>query len=167
MPSKTQSILVAAVVGAVLSVLTQFLASSGGGVQYVGSALGCISIIAVPLIAVWHYTNTHRLTLNAGSGAGLGAMASIASGLLGYIIAFGLQAVGVLPTQEEIIAAQREDLLSQGLTAEQIDQAMGFATAMTGPVGIIVGLVIAAVVGAIVGAIGASVFKKGTADDEV
>ncbi|GAB5535792.1 MAG: hypothetical protein Rubg2KO_20410 [Rubricoccaceae bacterium] len=165
MPSKTQSILVAAVVGAVLAVLTQFLASSGGGVQYVGSALGCISIIAVPMLAVWHYTNTHQLTLNAGSGAGLGAMASIASGLLGYIVAFGLQAVGVLPTQEEMIASQRETMLSQGMSAEEIEMAMGFATAMSGPIGIVVGIVIAAVVGAIVGAIGASVFKKGTADD--
>lgn len=161
MPSKTQSILIAAVVGAVLSILTSFLASSGGGMQYVGSALGCISIIAVPLIAVWHYTNTHKLTLSAGSGAGLGAMAAVASGILGYIISFALQSVGVLPTQEEMIAAQREEMLSQGMTAEQIDQAMGFATAMTGPEGIVAGVLIAAVIGAIVGAIGASIFKKG------
>ena len=161
MPSKTQSILVAAAVGAVLTVLTSFLAASGGGVQYVGSALGCISIIAVPMLAVWHYTTTHHLTLSAGSGAGLGAMASIASGILGYIVSFGLQAINVLPTQEEMIASQREQMLSQGLTAEQIDQAMGFATAMSGPIGIIAGVAIAALIGAIVGAIGASVFKKG------
>ena len=161
MPSKTQSILVAAVVGAVLSVVVSFLAAAGGSVQYVGSALGCLTIIAVPLIAVWHYTNTHRLTLNAGSGAGLGAIAAVASGLLGYIITFGLQAVGVLPTQEEMIARQREDLLSQGMSADQIDQAMGFASMASGPVGIVIGVLIGAVVGAIVGAIAASIFKKG------
>ena len=161
MPSKTQSILVAAVVGAVLSVVVSFLAAAGGSVQYVGSALGCLTIIAVPLIAVWHYTNTHRLTLNAGSGAGLGAIAAVASGLLGYIITFGLQAVGVLPTQEEMIARQREDLLSQAMSADQIDQAMGFPSMASGPVGIVIGVLIGAVVGAIVGAIAASIFKKG------
>lgn len=165
MPSKTQSILIAALVGAVLSVLTSFLASSGGGMQYVGSALGCISIIAVPLIAVWHYTNTHRLTLSAGSGAGLGAIAAIASGLLGYIITFALQAINVLPSQEELIDMQREQMLSQGMTAEQIEQTMGFAAAMTGPIGIIVGVIVAAVIGAIVGAIGASIFKKAETED--
>ena len=164
MPSKTQSILVAAVVGAVLSIVVSFLAAAGGSVQYVGSALGCLTLIAVPMIAVWHYTNTHRLTLNAGSGAGLGAIATVASSLLGYVISFGLQAVGVLPSQEEMIARQREELLSQGMTAEQIDQAMGFATMASGPVGILVGVLIGAVVGAIVGAIAASIFKKGEAE---
>ena len=165
MPSKTQSILIAAVVGAVLSIITSFLATSGGAMQYVGSTLACLVFIAVPMLAVWHYANTYQLTIPAGSGAGLGAMAAVVSGILGYIISFALQAVGVLPTQEEMIAMQREQMLSQGLTAEQIDQAMGFATAMTGPVGVVVGIVIAAVVGAIVGAIAASIFKKGVEED--
>ena len=161
MPSKTQSILIAAVVGAVLSLLTNFFASSPGGLQYVGSALGCITIIAVPMVAVWHYTNTHRLTLSAGSGAGLGALAAVAAGLLGAVISFGLQAAGILPSQEELIERQREQMISQGMSAEQVEQALGFATMFTGPLGIALSLVVGAVIGAIVGAIAASIFKKG------
>jgi hypothetical protein len=164
MPSKTQSILIGAIVGTVLTVFTSFMTAQGGSLQYVASALGCIAIIAVPMVAVWHYTSTHQLTISAGSGAGLGAITGVAWGLLGYVVSLGLQALGVLPTQEEMIALQREQMLSQGLTAEQIDGAMGFATAMTGPVGAIAGIVIGAVLGAIVGAIAATIFKKGEED---
>lgn len=161
MPSKTQSILIAALVGTVLSTITGFLATSQGGLQMVAAVLGCLVMISVPLIAVWHYTTTHQLTLAAGSGAGLGAMAAVAWGVLSAIVGYTLQALGVMPSQEELIQMQREQMLSQGLTAEQIEQAMGWVEMSTGPLGIVINVVVAIVIGAVLGAIGAAIFKKG------
>ena len=66
-----------------------------------------------------------------------------------------------------MIEQQRDQMISQGMEPEAVDQAMGFAEMFQGIGGFAINLVIAAVIGAIGGAIAASIFKKGTADYEV
>ena len=168
MPSKTQSILLGAAVYTVASLITGFIAIQGGGASsYLTSALCCVSALIGPFVAVWHYTSTNNLTVPAGTGAGLGAAAIVAGGVVSYLITLLLQAVGVYPSQEDMVEMQRDQMAAQGMEPEQIEQAMGMVEMFSGPLGILVNLVVAAVIGAVAGAIAASVLKRGTVDGEV
>ena len=172
MPSKFPSIAIGAAVYAVLSVLLTVVGQSGGLVaQSLSGCAVCLAALAGPLVAVWHYTSTHRLTIPAGTGAGIGAGAGALGGVLAGVVALVLQAVGALPDAEEQLARTREMMLESGADPAQIDQQMELTAGLTGNpvVGIVIGIVVGAVVGAIAGAIGASVFKKGDAraDDAV
>lgn len=165
MPSKLPSILIGAAVYAVLAILFSFVAQAGGTVaQVVGGCAVCLTAIVGPLVAVWHYTSTHSLTIPAGGGAGLGAAAGALGAVLGGILGLLLQAIGLLPDAEAQLAQSRAMMLEQGMDPAQIDQQLEMASAFSNPViGIVIGIVVGAVVGAIAGAIGASVFKKGEA----
>ena len=165
MPTKLPSIAIGAAVYAVLAVALSFVALSGGAVaQTVSGCAICLAAIVGPLVAVWHYTSTHRLTIPAGSGAGIGAASGALGAIAGGAIGLLLQAVGLLPDAEAQLARSREMMLDSGMDPAQIDQQMEMAGAFSNPViGIVIGIVIGAVVGAIAGAIGASVFKKGEA----
>lgn len=166
MPSKSQSVLIGAAVAAVLSLVQLFIASGGGQAgQYLSGLICCLVAIGGAGVAVWHYTSTYRLTIPAGTGAGLGAMATGGGYLIAYAVGEILQAVGVLPSDEEALAAAREQLVAQGtLSAEQIEQTLEISQMFTGVLGAVVSLILLAVVGAVVGAIAAAIFKKGEAD---
>lgn len=171
MPSKGQSILLGAFVAVALTLVQLFLVMSGGGTgtQILQSAICCLTAIAGAGVAVWHYTTTYELTIPAGTGAGLGAAATSLGYAIAYVIGLLLQAVGVMPSDEELMERAREQALQQNpeLSAEQLDQIMGFAESMSGTVGALINLVVLAIVGAIVGAIAASIFKKGRAGDDL
>lgn len=168
MPSKSPSILLGAAVAAVLGLLQLFLASSGGtSGQYLSGLVCCLVAIAGAGGAVWHYTTTHKLTIPAGTGAGLGAAAVAAGYALTYVIGEILQAVGVTPSDEELLEMSRSQLIDQGMDPSQVDQALEMGQMMSGPLGAVVGLVVLAILGAIIGAVAASVFKKGTVDGAV
>lgn len=163
MPTKLPSIVIGAAVYAVLSVLITVVSQSGGlTAQTIGGCAVCLAALAGPLVAVWHYTSTHSLTIPAGSGAGIGAGAGALGGVLSGVITLVLQAVNVLPNAEEQIARTRAMLLEQGVDPAQVEQQMAMTSGFTSnpAVGIVVAVVIGAVVGALAGAIGASVFKK-------
>lgn len=166
MPSKSRSILIGAAVAAVLSLIQLFVTAGGGQAgQYLSSLICCLVAIGGGGVAVWHYTSTHRLTIPAGTGAGLGAAASAGGYLVAYVVGELLQAVGVLPSDEEAMAAAREQLEAQGtLSAEQIQQTVEIGQMFTGVLGAVVSLIVLAVIGAVVGAIAAAIFKKGEAD---
>ena len=166
MPPKLPSIVIGAAVYTVLSVLLTIVAQSGGFVaQSLGGCGVCLAALAGPLIAVWHYTSTHTLTIPAGSGAGIGASAGALGGILSGVLSLILQAVGVLPDAAEQAAQARAMLLERGMDPAQVDQQMELTSGFTGnpAIAIVLAVVIGAVVGAIAGAIGASVFKKGEA----
>ena len=168
MPSKNQSILLGAAVYTVAGLITAFLSVNGGqSAQYVVSALCCLAALAGPFTAVWHYTSTNNLTVPAGTGAGIGAAAVVLGGIVSYAVTKLLQVAGIYPSDAEMIEQQRDQMISQGMEPEAVDQAMGFAEMFQGIGGFAINLVIAAVIGAIGGAIAASIFKKGTADYEV
>ena len=166
MPSKSQSILLGSFVAVALSLVQLFLVTSGGGgmgAQMLQTAVCCLIGIGGAGVAVWHYTSENNLTLPAGTGAGIGAAATSLGYVISYVIGMVLQAIGIVPSDAEILETARENALRQNpeMSAEQLDQIMGFAENMSGVVGGVINLVILAIVGAIVGAIAASVFKKG------
>ena len=165
MPSKSQSILIGAAVAAVLSLVNVFLAVNGGQAgQYLSSLVCCLVAVAGAGGAVWHYTSTHRLTIPAGTGAGLGALAVVAGYAVAYVLGEILQAVGVFPSDAEVMERSRQQALDQGMDPAMVDQSMQFAEMFQGPVGAIISAVILGVLGAVVGAIAAAVFKKGEPD---
>lgn len=164
-----QSALLGALVYVVLGLIAQFIVYNSG---LMGSPAGgvfmCLVAIVAPIVAVWHYTNTNSQTIPAGEGAGLGALASATGAVIAGVLGLLLQQVGLFPTVEQMMEIQREQMLSQGMSPEQIDQATQMMGAFSNPlVGILIGLVIGAVVGAIAGAIAALVFKKGEEDELV
>ena len=166
MPDKNPSILLGASVYAVLSLITAFIAmNSGTGGQYASSALCCLIAISVPAITVWHYTSTNQLTIPAGTGAGLGALAIVIGGLVSYAIQKVLQLIGAFPSDDEILDRTRDQLLDQGMDPAQVDQTMEMSQMFTGFVGVLISLAIAAVIGAIAGAVAASIFKKGPVEE--
>ena len=167
MPSKTPSVVLGAAVYTVLAVLFSFLATRGGPAVQAAAGCGiCLAVLAGPLVAVWHFASTHRATLLAGQGAGLGAIAGVLGSLASGIIQQTLISLDVLPDAAETLATQRDQMLSQGMDPAQIDGAMKFAEQMSAlsanPVlGIVAGVALGAALGALVGAVGASMFKKG------
>jgi hypothetical protein len=165
MPSKTQSILLGAAVAAVLTIANLFLATGGGQTgQYLAGLVCCLSAVAGAGVAVWHYTSTHNLTISAGTGAGLGALACAGGYLIAYVVGEGLQAVGVLPSDAEVVERARQQLLDQGMDPAQVEQAMQFSELTTGVLGAVINVVVLAILGAVIGAIAAAVFKKGEPD---
>lgn len=167
MPPRLPSIALAAVVYVVVSLGLGYLIATNPGAQTWAAGLSCVAALLVPALAVWHYVSTHNLTLRPGAGAGMGAAAIALGGVLAYGVQLALQAVGVYPSNDQIMEATRQQLLEQGVPAEQIESAMGIAASMQGPVGVLVSVAIAAVVGAIAGAVAAAVLKRGAPADEV
>ncbi len=130
----------------------------------VAGLLGCLVPFSSGLVAVWHYTSTHNLTVPAGQGAGMGALAGLAGALVAGAIAYLLISVGILP---DPIEAARTQMEGQGMSEEQLDSALAMMERFSNPViGLAIGGVVGTLLGAISGAIGAVVFKKG-GDDEL
>jgi len=156
MPSKTQSIIVGAAAYVILGVLINFL-FQGGGIT--AGILGCLIPFSSGLVAVWHYTATHNLTIPAGQGAGMGALAGLGGAVVATIIVLALISAGILPDPVEAARLQME---SQGMSDEQIDGAVAMVELFSNPViDLAIGAVVGALFGAISGAIGAVIFKKG------
>ncbi len=175
MPSKVPSIVVGAAVAVIIGVVTQFVTTGPAmGNQVLSGVMGCLACLAYAIagvVAVYHYTNTHGLTISPGSGAGLGALAAVAGALVAYLIGLLLQTVGVMPSADEMMQMQMELMRDQGMSEEQIEQVGQFAGMSQGPIAIAIAVVVGAILGAIGGAIGAAMFKKGgdpmLADDTI
>ena len=167
-PSKNPSIAVGLAVYVVLGLVAAFITFSGGmATQSLGGVLSCLVGLAAPVVAVWHYTSTHALTIPAGQGAGLGAITSAVGAVIAGLLSWALQQVGVFPSNEEIMEQTRDQLIAQGnMSPEDVDAMMGAMGGFADNVLLSVGVnaVIGAVVGAIAGAIAAAVFKKGDAE---
>lgn len=152
MPSKSQSILLA---GAAIGVAATIL----GLIPVIGSCLACVAYIGAGIMAVWHYTDRHHLTLSGAQGAGMGALAGIVAMAVGGVLSFLFMSLGLTPPLRQIIADQLD---VSGMDSSQADQIMEMASSPLFIIGIVlVALVIYAILGAIGGAIGASLFKKG------
>ena len=154
MPSKTQSVLLAGIAVGVVSALFNLIP-----VPIAAACLSCTAYLVAGVLAVWHYTSTHQLTITGGQGAGMGALAAVAAGIVATVLLYVFGALDVIPTMEE---RMMEQLDQQNLTGEQREQALSFIQSPLVMIGaMLVYLIIYAIVGAIGGAVGASVFKKG------
>lgn len=152
MPSKTQSILLGgAICGVVLTLVAR--------IPVVGGCIGCLGYIIAGLVVVWHYTNTHALTIEGGSGAGMGALGGIVAALVGSVVSYAMISLGLAPGMDAML----QEMYNAGTMPEE--QLEAIAEFMDSPLAIVVfvaaGMLIGAILGAIGGAIGASVFKKG------
>lgn len=154
MPSKIQSILLA---GAAIGVLAALFSL----IPMAGSCLACIAYLAAGVVAVWHYTSTHQLTITGGQGAGLGALAAVMAGIVAAVLSYVFSAIGLMPNMQEMMRAQFE---SSGMDPDQIEQMIAIFESPLVIAGLyLVGLAVNAIVGAVGGAVGASIFKKGGA----
>lgn len=157
MSGKSQSILLAALVYAVLSVLLSFVfrPGAGGAAGMLGTVLGCVVLLGVGALAVWHYTTTNNVTVPGGAGAGMGAAAGAIGAIAAGIISLVLVSIGVMPDPMELMIAEFE---RQGMTDDQIDMMTAFSNPL---ITFGTGAIIGAIAGAIGGAIGAAMFKRG------
>lgn len=163
MPNKMPSILVGALAHTVVSVLVTLLVASGG-MGMAGSAIGCLSLFVASVAAVAHYTSTHRLTIPAGQGAGLGAAATLVGVLVAFAVTYLLQTLGVTPSPEEMMEIQRAELERQGMSAEQIEQGMAMGEKFSSPlIALAISIPMGAIAGAIGGAVTALIVRKGDA----
>ena len=152
MPDKLTSALIGGLAGGLLAaVLTLFQNPLLNG-------LACLTLILSGLVAVWHYTGEHAVTLAGKEGVGLGALGGTAGAVVSSLLGMFFRAVGVLP-------GPMEALEESGALDQAEGPALGFMEFMAGPAGQALGFVIAVIIGAILGLIGgaiwAAVFKRG------
>ena len=153
MPDSKQSIILGAVVAALLS--TSYLSFI--------NCLCCAGMIIAGLLTVWHYTSNNDLTVAPGKGAVMGltaaAIGSFVAIFLNYVlIMMGIRADAAI--MEFIVGLAGDNMPPDQLDEmrKQIETPATFGKHfLNGLIGVVVG----GIFGAIGGAIGASVFKKG------
>ena len=163
-PSRTPSIAIGVSFYVVLSLATSYLLFNGGtAMSTLAGLLSCLVAVLAPVVAVWHYTSTHHLTLLPGPGAGLGAAVGAAGAVLSGLIGWALQQAGVFPSTDEMMAQTRRQMIEDGLSPDEVDGMMemmgGMSQSLVTQLGI--GVVVGLIVGAVAGAIAAQIFKKG------
>ncbi|GAB5517894.1 MAG: hypothetical protein RhofKO_01450 [Rhodothermales bacterium] len=157
MPSKIQSIVLAGLIVGVVSPFSQLIPTVGG-------CIACILFLGTGVIATWHYTSTHSLTIAPGTGAGIGALAGIAAALISAVVTLVFQSLDILPTVEDIIAQMEASGQLDDMPAEQRDTVTNMTRTMGGPAGYAIGAGMGLIFGALGGLIGAAMFKKGEDD---
>lgn len=170
MPSKTQSILIGALLIAVVGTLLTLISTMGGmsSNQMAGSIIGCITCILYivgGLTAVWHYTSTNSLTMESGPGALLGMTTGAVGAIIAVLLGLLLQTLGITPTAEEVFAAMENSGAFDDMPAEQLETTKNMMLMFSGWLGWVVALIMGVIAGAIGGAIGAAMFKKGPAPE--
>ncbi|MBO6575523.1 MAG: DUF4199 family protein [Rhodothermales bacterium] len=163
MPSKQQSIILG---GAIVGLLST---------SYLGfiNILCCAGVLTGAVVAVWHYTSTHELTLSGGQGAGIGVQAALVGWLIAFVLNFVLMSAGV--RHDLMMAEWSLANFGDQMQPEQLDQieeqintpfGVGSYLKMTlASVNGVIGIVLTALFGAIGGAIGAAAFKKGPEEE--
>lgn len=164
MPSKVTSIVLGGAAFGIFATVMSVIAASGDPSGPLGMIAGCVSCLGYAgagLLAVWHYTSTHQLTLPVGQGVGMGAATGALAAVVALLLTIVLRAVGVLPTVEDIIMQMEASGAFDQMGQAQLEQTQQFMEMSNGPIGWAIGLVLGAVLGLVGGAIGAAVFKKG------
>lgn len=152
MPAKTQSVLLAGLAMGLAAAVVSLLPAVGG-------CIACFLYFGAGLMAVWHYANTHGVTISGREGAGMGALAGIIAGTVAGLISLVLMAADLQPTFREAMEQQME---ASGMDPAQMEQLEAmFESPLFILAVVVIGLTIDAIVGAIGGAVGASTFKKG------
>ncbi len=158
MSSYNNSALIGALVAVVLSTLSEL------GRLYVHDlfgVIGCFSYLACGLVAVWHYTGEHLVTLSPREGISMGVRSGLFTSVIATIVGYGLRLAGLYPNKEEAIAKAMEPLMANPDTPEEVfrwtEMMINF---MYGIGGILVLIVIAVVMGLLGGLIGRAIWKR-------
>lgn len=156
MPDKQQSVLLGSVVVALLST------------SYIGyiNFICCIGVVIGAMVAVWHYTDAHRLTIPAGRGAVLGLQAGLIGAVIALVLNYVLIRMGI--RHDHAMVDLILNTLGDSLPPEQLDEMIEQRDApvrltpylMQGSLGVL----LSGGFGALGGAIGAALFKKGTTE---
>ncbi len=163
MPSRVPSALMGGLAAALLVIIFNYLSSTGGfPPNPVYGCFACLSYLICGLVAVWHYTTEHSLTLTGGQGIVLGLLSGVFAGAIAALVGYVLMALGVLPGPEQMIEEmERSGILDQpgsSITKRMLEMTRG-------PIGLVVsvvqGSVSGAIMGLISGAIGRAIWKKG------
>ena len=159
MPSKQQSIILGGLVAGLLS--TSYL----GLINF----LCCAGVIIGAMVAVWHYTDTHRLTISAGEGAVIGLLAGLVGAVVSLILNYILIEMGIRSDQaiSQFIINQFGDNMppeQYDAMAEQMNADLTLSAYLANG---LFAAILSLVFGAAGGAIGAAVFKKGEESPEM
>lgn len=151
MPNKIQSILLAGAAVGVSAVIIGFI-------PVVGDCVACLLFLAAGVIAVWHYTDRHDLTLKGGQGLVLGAVAGLVAGAVQAVLERVFVGLGLKPGWQE---EMQRSFDQSGMDPAQLEQIQGWLSSPGAYIGIAaVALVMCAIAGGIGGVIGANVFKR-------
>lgn len=159
MPSKQQSVILGGVVAGLLST------------SYLGliNLLCCAGVIIGAMVAVWHYTDTYKLTIPAGQGAVIGLLAALVGTVISLVLNYILIEMGI--RSDQVITQFILNSFGDSMPPEQYDAMMEqMNSEMTLSAYLANGLfatVVSLVFGAIGGAIGGAVFKKGEESPEI
>ena len=91
----------------------------------------------------------------------MGALAGLVAALIAIVLGLILRAAGILPDVDDIIAQLEDSPQFDGMSDDQVEQALQMTRMMAGVGGYVIALVAGVLLGLIGGAIGAAVFKKG------
>lgn len=153
MPDNKQSIILGGLVTGLLS--TSYL----GYINFIC----CLGILAGALVAVWHYTDTHELTIPTGKGATMGIMAALFGLLISTVLNYVLVKAGI--NHETAFTEFILNMFGDSMPPEQVEameaQMEQEKTALQYLLGIGGGVIVSSIFGAIGGSIGAKMFKKG------
>ena len=170
MSSKLTSVMIGGLASALIGTLfsaTGQMANPPGEQNPVGiilGILGCLTMFTSGIIAVWHYTGEHSLTLTGGQGVKLGALAGIAYGVIITLLSRILMAINVTPDQNDILQQLEE---SGTLDTPGAEIALGMTEFFMGWGGVAFAIVLGAITGLIGGAIGAAIFKRGSENEDL
>lgn len=168
---KNESVWMGALIAGALALLAGLLVIyvQNQIVQGVSGILTCCGIPFIgAFITIWHYSNAHGTKLNAGDGAGLGALALSFGAIISGVLSWVLQTLGLTPSQQELLAMQKTQMTAQwraqGMSDEQIDtmvqQTEKWTTMLGHPlIAMLSSVVVFAIMGAICGAIVAAIYK--------
>ena len=156
--------LACAILSTVIQVVST-LSNAGMGMQAspVGIILGCLGCLVgltSGLIAVWHYTGEHELTLTGGQGVKLGALAGVVSALAAFLLTRALVLMDVMPSADDMLNLLMENPAFDNPDAN-MDMVEWWIEFSMGWGGLLVGLIFGPLFGLAGGAIGAAMFKRG------
>ncbi|MBC5772435.1 DUF4199 domain-containing protein [Pontibacter sp. KCTC 32443] len=110
------------------------------------SGLSYLILIAGIVLAMKQYKNINYGYMSYGQGLGIGTLVSAVFGLLSGIFVWIYTSFVDTGYMDRMMEKQREAMLDQGLTDEQIDAGMAMTESFQGPLGMILGGLIGAVV---------------------
>lgn len=143
--------------GAIVGVASTLIAK----IPFLGGCLACLGYAGAGLLTVWHYTNTHQLTLPGGQGALLGMLSGAAAALISGLLTLLFIHWGFFA--DPIATLEASGQLDQ-MSPQQAEIALRIAQVLSGFWGIVLGILIGGILGLFGGILGAATFKKGASE---
>ncbi|MHA6249845.1 DUF4199 domain-containing protein [Pontibacter sp. CAU 1760] len=125
------------------------------------SSLGFVILIAGIMIAMKNYKALNYGYMSYGQGLGIGAILSAVFGFMGGIFTWAYTSFIDTDYMARMMEKQREEMLLQGMTDEQVDAGMAIAQNFQGPVTMILGgAVMTLIIGFILSLIISAIMKN-------